>query len=176
MSRISRSKWAKNSLLITLLTALKIACAQAGTGWYVTIQNQSASDLNISFAGNDNWYCNDFCGPSTLKPNEVRTFYTEEKERSTNNAGIQGISMNDTHVEFYQGGHTHTGTEITSTPIYRWYLQLHMCDVRTEGGISSSDPDALSVTHIESGNPTDCQGFFGTVHATLVYKGSQSPH
>ncbi|MGI9279475.1 MAG: hypothetical protein ACR2PX_07580 [Endozoicomonas sp.] len=70
------------SLLTLLMMTFMTSTVTAGTGWFVTIQNHSGSDLKISFAGNDDWYCNDFCGPSTLKPNETRTFCTEEKERS----------------------------------------------------------------------------------------------
>ncbi|WP_172806664.1 hypothetical protein [Endozoicomonas arenosclerae] len=144
--------------------------AKAGTGWSVTIENQSSEDLLIEFAGNDNWYCNDFCGPSRIGASQSKTFYTEEKERTVNNAAIQGINLNGTHIEMYQGGHTHTGQELAQVQIFK-DTRVGVCDEMTEAGISASHPNAVSISWFNAGGHHSCQGFFGTVSLTLIYKG-----
>ncbi|WP_062260163.1 hypothetical protein [Endozoicomonas arenosclerae] len=160
------------AVVLIALTYFTSEHAQAGTGWYVTIVNNYSEELLIHSSGNDNWYCNDFCSEQRIEPGGQRTFYTEEKERSRNNAAIQGLDFNGTHVELYQGGHSYTGTQIASTPVYTSFFLD--CIHYSEAGISSSHTSAVRVDNMFAGSSDAClnSGGFGTVHTTIRYTGN----
>ncbi len=141
--------------------------AQAGTGWYVTIINNDREVLSINFAGNDNWYCNDFCVNQKLNPMTQRTFYTEEKATDFNKSGIQGIDMNGVHVEFYQDDHAHSNTEAVLTGLYK--IVAHNCKFHVGAGVSTSNPSLTRIT-INGGSEEYCDGLLGTVYVTIEYK------
>ncbi len=166
----SQKPFCSSIFLFCLLVAVASLSTQtlAGIGWYVTIYNESSSDLNISSAGNDNWYCNDFCGPKTVKAGQSHTFYTEVHGEDT---AIQGINMNGVHVEFYTSGHAHTGTEIVSKTLYAPHCVVDEgCHCGEEGptAISTSNTQAISAT-LDSGSDSSCPGSFGTVQAGVHY-------
>ncbi len=156
------------TFILTLCTSFQ---ALAGTGWFVTIINNDREILTVNSAGNDNWYCNDFCGMQKIMPMSTRTFYTEEKATNFNKSGIQGIDMNGVHVEFYQDDHAHSNTETVITNIYK-DAAFEGCQYHVAAAASSSHPELTRITAL-GGSKTFCNGRLGTVWVTIEYKPAQ---
>ncbi len=167
----SRFKAISLPIVLGLTPIMASSRALAGTGWYVTIINSDREVLSINFAGNDNWYCNDFCVNQKINPMSQRTFYTEEKESYVTNAAIQGIDLNGTHVELYQSGHTYSGTQLATTPIYTSYFLT--CTHRSDAGISTDNLNTITVKSLDAGRSDAClhSGNYGTVRAEIIYIG-----
>ncbi len=169
---ISRYKLRLLYVFLLISTLFLSQSAMAGTGWYVTIHNDSDTDLHIRFAGNDHWWCNDFCGPSVISAHQSKFYYTEVKARLGHSQAIQGINMNDTHVEFYVDGHSHSGVEIVNKPLFKSLCVVDQgcyCRSGESTAISTTNTSAVSAS-IDAGSSIACSGSFGTVRATVHYR------
>jgi hypothetical protein len=147
-----------------LSAILVINNAAASVGWYVSIQNNTATDLAINFGGNDNWYCNDFCGPQQVKAGVSKTFYTEQGLMAGNPA-VQGINLSgpyDAHVEFWTAVPVGNNDWKEHPHSVTYNIRKSSLDWRELVFIGTNSP---YVSTLETANPDD--GFYGTVYANI---------
>ncbi len=164
---------ARKILLAAILSLCSIVNALAGTGWYVDLNNNSSTTLTVSFAGNDSWYCNDFCGTSRIEAGQTRQYYTESRGTITGSA-IQGINLQDennnrTHVEFVMGGHDRSGSSIATTYVYGHATNPNACMSLDGANITATDSMLIKVGSFSGGSKILCDGFYGTVNVTLYF-------
>ncbi len=174
--KVERPRRVRPSLLLfsLILPVFVVNHAIAGTGWYVTIVNQSNADLTIQPAGNDSWYCNDFCGSSTLEAGQSHRYYTEDKGGNHLNYGIQGIDLvgsnnQKVHLEFVMGNHPYSGSHVDTTTVYGHGASAVECQDLADAHIYASDPSMISVTTFSAGDINFCDGFYGTVSVILYF-------
>lgn len=103
--------------LVTLIVSLACNSVFAGTGWYVTVHNESGQSIQATGkggGGNQCWYSNGFNDDNDINPGESKTIYTEEKNSSsdgdtcfTDRVKYQKISVNGKQISLfshYNGG------------------------------------------------------------------------
>lgn len=103
---------------LAALAFLAAACSQsfAGTGWYMTVNNNTDQTITVQNSGNDCWYPRDLDNPQPIAPGANARIYTEMKNsggcyNSFNGSWQQGfkvvaggnIIMNSTQNGSYDG-------------------------------------------------------------------------
>ena len=67
------------ALAALAMSALACSPSFAGTGWYMTVNNNTDQTITVQNSGNDCWYANDLDNPQPIAPNGNKRIYTEMK-------------------------------------------------------------------------------------------------
>jgi hypothetical protein len=146
---------------LLLLTILFPIFSFAGTGWYVTIINNTNENVTIEPGGNDNWYTNDLGQTQSLAAKETKTFYTEDHSVDE---GIIGINIYYEsrglvgRAEFWENYHSYS--------VNCNIKQCHFCPL---GDAGEDAHVGTSRYYLDTDLKADENaGYYGTVYATLI--------
>lgn len=79
------------ALAALAISALACSPSFAGTGWYMTVNNNTDQTITVQNSGNDCWYANDLDNPQPIAPNGSARIYTEMKNSGSCNKMINGV-------------------------------------------------------------------------------------
>jgi hypothetical protein len=78
------------AILVMMNFCLAPSVAFAGTGWYMSITNNTKESFKVENSGSDCWYTNDINNDTEVKPGDTVQIYSEMKNSGSCNKFING--------------------------------------------------------------------------------------
>jgi len=160
--------------ILWLTIGFMISSVNAGTGFYVTINNKTNYNALISHGGHDSWYCNDFCGLQILNAKESKVFYTEAKFTNIDKlringsaySGIQGINITYKdflgHVEFWVNHRFNVDKNIKTAVLFAYLSADKMSGDHAIAGVGSNSDNITTQLYVTN------KGYYSTAYITLT--------